>query len=142
MAVVAVVVVVVVAVVVIAAAAAAAAGGGVGSFLLPTTLALHHLERTSMLLGICGTFVISYHFLSQNPLVDFANSNFGFRQGLGAVKVGECSEEVMTTRLRARAFYAVFTVVSQCPTLLAASNSNIHLSTLQTRASRNVVWQA
>ena len=38
-----------------------------------------HLKSTSILLGVCGTFGMSYHFLSsQNPIVDSANSIFGF----------------------------------------------------------------
>ena len=45
---------------------------------LYTILRAHH---TSIVLGICGAFVMSYRFLSQNPLIDFANWSFGFRKG-------------------------------------------------------------
>ena len=67
-------------------------GGGSGSSSsrrppLPTTSAANPLKSTFVLLGIYGTFVLSYHFfLPQNPLRDFDKFGFGF--GGGGVEGG------------------------------------------------------
>ena len=70
---------------------------------------------------------MSYHFvLSQHPLVDFANSSFGFREGAGRCRGrGVVGGGVMTTRLCARAFSSYFRNV--LPLLLA---SKIHVVVL------------
>ena len=59
---------------------------------LPTTSAANPLKSTFVLLGIYGTFVLSYHFfLPQNPLRDFDKFGFGFRwvRGVGGGGGGE-----------------------------------------------------
>ena len=53
------------------------------------TSAANPLKSTFALLGIYGTFVMSYHFfLPQNPLRDFDKFGFGFGGGGGVVGGG------------------------------------------------------
>ena len=92
---------------------------------LPTTSAANPLKSTFVLLGIYGTFVLSYHFfLPQNPLRDFDKFGFGFGwvgggvrgvgRGVGAGGVDDDDIGTQTPRTISpqEPFYSVFTVLS------------------------------
>ena len=85
------------------------------------------------MLGIYGTFVLSYHFfLPQNPLRDFDKFGFGFggvggggggEGGVGARGVGRGDDDDIgntdtQTISPQEPFYSVFTVLSRWRTLL------------------------
>ena len=80
--------------------------------LLPTPL-----KSTFVLLGIYGTFVMSYHFfLPQKPLRDFDKFGFGFGGGWGGGGGGgEDDDDIGTQTPRTispqEPFHSVFTVI-------------------------------
>ena len=97
----------------------------VGAPPLPTTSAANPLKSTFVLLGIYGTFVLSYHFfLPQHPLRDFEKFGFGFG-GVGVGGVGgrggvggwggdddDIGTQTPRTISPQEPFYSVFTVLS------------------------------
>ena len=90
----------------------------IGAPPLPTTSAANPLKSTFVLLGIYGTFVMSYHFfLPQNPLRDFDKFGFEFGGvGGGGGGVGGDDDDIGTQTPRTispqEPFYSVFTVLS------------------------------
>ena len=82
------------------------------------TSAANPLKSTFVLLGIYGTFVMSYHFfLPQNPLRDFDKFGFGFGGsggvvgGVGAGDDDDIGTQTPRTISPQEPFHSVFTII-------------------------------